>query len=192
MQGYNGATAGTTKCVALARAGKTMHRDGSDSSCTATTRAAQTMHCNGKSTAAKEHASRRREQGTLCIAAAAQRQRQACIDTTRAAQTMHRYGEGTAGTEHVHRDGESRADHASQQWRNGNDRAYPTTARAGQTMHRPTAATEHTLRRREQHRLCVATAKRWQPMHRDGESRADYARVQRRDDRHAKTTTSDT
>ena len=40
MQGYNGATAGTTNASRLRRAGESMHR-------------AQTMHCNGKSTAAK-------------------------------------------------------------------------------------------------------------------------------------------
>ena len=110
----------------------------------------------------------------------------------------------------------SRADYASVRWSKGSNRACiavvywkPQTARAAQIMHRyggATAATEHASRRREQRRLCITTAdalrrrkqgrlciaraKRWQRqlMHRDGESRADYARVQRRTarDRHAK------
>ena len=157
MQGYTEQRQGQQ----MRRAGyaSQQRRNGSDSSCTVTTKAVQTMHCNGKSTAAKEmrfllaaayectYQSRRREQGTLCIATAAQRQRQACIErqrqsvciaTARAGQIMRRYGKAMAATEHMHRDGESRADYESLRRRNGSNK--------------------HASRQQEQRRLCIATA----------------------------------
>ena len=139
------------------------------------------------------HAPRRQEQRRLCIATANQRQRNS-----------------------MHRDGESKEHYASLRRRNGSDkhasirqeqrrlciatgkerqgqRTCTATARAGQTMHRPTAAQSihcdgessidyASLRQNDgSDSSCIATARA-----------GDYARIQRRDDRHAKTTTCDT
>ena len=93
MQGYNGATAGTTNASRWRRVGESMHR-------------------NIGETAATVHAPRRQEQRADY---ALQRQINgseiACIATARARNTMHRYGGATAATS-MHRDGESRADYA--------------------------------------------------------------------------------
>ena len=77
-----------------------------------TARAGQTKHRYGKAMAAtsthrddkRQHASRRQEQRRLCIATANQRER-------------------------MHRDGESRADHASLRRSDGSDRAYASRRR---------------------------------------------------------------
>ena len=101
------------------------------------------MHRYGEATK-RDHVSRRRKQGRLCIAATAQRHRQStpvrlqgyngawaalehasrrreqgrlCIATVRAA----------AATEHMHRSGESRADYSSQRRNNGRYRACIAT-----------------------------------------------------------------
>ena len=137
----------------------------------------------------------RREQRRLCIATAAQRQRPSmhrdsessadcgeAMATTehparqRAWQTMLRYDEATAATEHRSR----RRDYARIQRSIGSsDRASSRQraqrrvcgAMAGRRVCGATAATEHASRR-EQGRLCIATAKQRQRhiMHYDGES----------------------
>ena len=101
----------------------------------------------------------------------------------------------------MHCDGESSAVCASRRQSNGSHRAYLATVRAAQSVHRyggASAGTELSRRReqgrlrrsigsdraqrgREQGRLCVASAEQRQRhiLHRYGESRADYARIQR-------------
>ena len=138
-----------------------------------TARAAQTMHRYGSATAATEHAPRQREQrrlwrsdgnnrassATASMADYASLRRsngsdRASIATARAEQTMQGYnGALVAATEPAN---------AAQTMRsNGSNRACIAMARA----------TEHVLRR-EQGRLCIATAKQRQRhiMHYDGES----------------------
>ena len=153
-----------------------------------------------------EHVSRRRKQGRLCIAATAQRQRQStprarqtariqrsirtCIATTRAGPTVHRDGESSAGRERSRTTPRRIA--VAPLRRHPATRAFskrfpapedPLPLPAVQTMHhygRATAAAEHASRLLEQDRLCIATAAQRQRhiMHRDGESSADYARIQ--------------
>ena len=134
---------------------------------------------NCKFSAATKHALRRREQRSLCIATAEQRQ----------PPSIHRNGQSSAVCASLRRSiGRNRAlatARAGQTTAQHRQRPSATRARAGQTMRRfggATAATYPASLRREQGRLCKDTTeqRQGQQMHRAGESRPGNASQQRR------------
>ena len=174
MPCFGGATARQSICIATARAGQTMQGyNGRDRGCIPTATAGQTM----------PPCTLRRSNGSdiSCIATARAAQTmqgynlataRACVATARAGRTMHRYGEATVVTEHP----SQRADYSSQRRSNGRERhasrhtawasacSLPVAWRHGLG---PTARAARRSNGNDKH------------MHRDGESRADYARIQR-------------